>query len=106
MEDTKQMIKYAAVGIGAVALGAMLYYLSKEDDLDYKKFNLKELKKVYDEIELEGCCIYARNYAHMLSLKQKKEWEPDMLMETKTTVENEIIDKVRQVISDHSLSVS
>ena len=95
MVDAKQMAKYVAVGMGAVAVGAALWWLSKEDDLDYKEYNLEKLKEFFEEIELEVCCIYARNYAHMLSLKAKDEWEPDMLMETKTTVENEIIDKVR-----------
>ena len=65
------MAKYAVVGIGAVAIGAALWWLSKEDDLDYSpgNYDLAKLKELFEEIELEMCCIYARNYAHMLTLK-------------------------------------
>ena len=102
MVEPKQVAKIAVVGIGALAVTALFWWLSKEDDLDYKEYTIDKLKALYDEIELELCCIYARNYAHMLSLKDKGEWEPEMMEETKTTIENEILDKVRQVIGGES----
>ena len=86
MVEVKDMAKYAVVALGAVAIGGALWWLSKEDDLDYRKYNLEKLKEVYETIELELCCIYARNYAHMLTLKEKKEWEVDMMLETQNTI--------------------
>lgn len=45
MVDTSKVAKFAAVGIGAIGLAAAMWYLSKEDDLDYKneKYNLEAL---------------------------------------------------------------
>ncbi len=39
MTDNQNMVKYAAAGVGAIVLGAALWYLSRDDEaLDYKQF--------------------------------------------------------------------
>ena len=93
------MVKYAAVAVGAIALGGLMFWMSKEDELDYKKFTLEKLKELFVEIELEVTCIYARNYAHMLSLKEKGDWADENMTEIRTTVNNEIMDKVADTVS-------
>ena len=39
MSDNSQVIKMALAGVGAIAVGALVWYLSKDESLDYKKFS-------------------------------------------------------------------
>lgn len=67
MVETNQMAKFAAIGVGAIAIGAMVWYLSRDDEtLNYKRYTKQRLEKLMTEMELEFTCIYARNYNLML----------------------------------------
>ena len=55
----------------------------KEDpELDYAQYDINVLRELYEELELEYQCIIARNYAHMLRLKQTGVWEDEMILES------------------------
>jgi hypothetical protein len=43
--ENNQTVRYAIAGLGAVALGALVWYLSKEDlvDLDFKVYTREKL---------------------------------------------------------------
>ena len=73
--------KLAAAGVGAIALGALVWYLSKDDfvELDYKKYTVDRLEKLLNEVQLEYTCIYTRNYNILLRIKESEEWEDGVL---------------------------
>ena len=98
------MLKYAAAAVGVVALAGLAFWLSKEDELDYKVHTLEKLRELFQDIELEVTCIYARNYAHMLSLKEADEWEEEAMTEIMTNVDNEILDKIRDIVRTYGIS--
>ena len=73
MVDQQQTVKYALMGLGAVAVAGLAYWLSKDDvaPLDYKKYDKAHLKALMDELELELTCIYARNYNVFLKIREQ-----------------------------------
>ena len=103
MADNNSVLKYAVAGVGAIALGALVWYLSKDDfePLDYTKYDKVKLEALMKELELEITCIYARNYTILLRVKENGEDTPDMMNELRTLVEHEIRDKKEQVVEDY-----
>ena len=73
MADNNQTVKYALMGIGAVAVAGLAYWLSKDESspLDYKVYTKERLRELMDELELELTCIYARNYNVFLKVKEQ-----------------------------------
>ena len=109
MVDSQKVIKYVAIGTAIAATGAILWWLSAEEEtekLDFKEFTLAKLIEFYKEIELEFCCIYARNYAMMLELKEKGDWVEDVLMEIKTSIDNEKDAKEKDCIASFCIKCS
>jgi len=70
-------MRYALAGLSALALGVVVWYLSKDDhdELDYKKFNKAKLEALMKEVQLEFTCIYTRNYNLLLRIKESDEFE-------------------------------
>ena len=68
-DNNKKTLKYVVAGVSTIALGALVWYLSK----DYRDhpFSKRRLQRLMEEIELELICIYARHYN--LLLKANKE---------------------------------
>ena len=97
-ESKSSMLKYAAAAVGVIAVAGLAFYLSKEEEMDFKVYTLEKLQELFSDLELEMTCIYARNYAHMLSLKEKGEWDEANMTEIMTTVDYEIEDKVRDMV--------
>ena len=76
VDNNQNLVKYVAAGVGAIALAAGLWYLSRDDEvLDYKRFTKKKLEKLMEEMQLELTCIYARNYNLLLKLKEEKDFD-------------------------------
>lgn len=75
-EGSGNTLKYALMGVGAVALAGALYYLSQDESsnddsgLDKKKFSKDRLRKLLEETLLEYTCIICRNYNLMLKVKE------------------------------------
>ena len=68
VDNNEKTLKYVLAGFGTVALGALVWYLSK----DYRDpFTKRRLQRLMEQIELEYTCIYARNYNKLLSFKEK-----------------------------------
>ena len=65
-------LKYALVGLGAVAMGVAVYYLSQDDTkkLDTKKYTKEKLKTLLEETMLEYTCILCRNYNVMMKMQE------------------------------------
>jgi len=42
----------------------------------------------------------------MLALKDRGEWEEEMILETRNTVDGELVDKINQIITEHGISLS
>jgi hypothetical protein len=101
--ESNQTIKYALAGLGAVALGTLVWYLSKDEyhELDYKKFNKAKLEAVMKEIQLEFTCIYTRNYNILIRLKESEEFDQSVLDQMETLVGKEIKDKTLQVCEEY-----
>ena len=96
-------MKYVLAGVSTVALGALIWYLSKDDEaLDYRKYSKDRLMRLMEEVELELTCIYARNYNLLLKIKEESpdDFGPGAMNELRTLVNNEIKDKQAQVIDD------
>ena len=74
-EDRSGLVKYALMGAGTIALGAALYYLSREENtlvLDKEKFTKEKLQTLLEETLLEYTCIYCRNYNLMLKVRDAR----------------------------------
>lgn len=79
--DNKSMLKYAAAGVGAIVLGAAIWYMSKDSnvELDYNVYTKEKLEALMKEVELEFTCIYTRNYNILLKIKESDEFEDGLL---------------------------
>ena len=98
MDNTTKII---AASVGAVLLGATVYYLSMDDSsrrLDPKRHTLEKLKKILAQCKLEYTCIYARNYNIMQKQKENGVWSDEMLENMKGMVNNEIDEKTLDVV--------
>ena len=98
MENTTKII---AASVGAILLGATVYYLSMDDSarrLDPKRHTLEKLKKILAQCKLEYTCIYARNYNIMQKQKENGVWSDEMLENMKGMVNNEIDEKTLDVV--------
>lgn len=75
------MLKYAAAGVGAIVLGAAIWYMSKDSnvELDYNVYTKEKLEALMKEVELEFTCIYTRNYNILLKIKESDEFEDGLL---------------------------
>ena len=97
-EDRSGLVKYALMGAGTIAIGAALYFLSREENtlvLDKEKFTKEKLKTLLEETVLEYTCIYCRNYNIMLKVRDARGGILPLedLAQLKHIVELEINDK-------------
>ena len=105
-------MKYALAGVGALALGFGLYYLSKEDDasikLDKTKYTKERLKKFIGESLLEYVCIVCRNYNLMLKVKEANDnkFANEDMNQLKMIIEKEIERKTVQLCKDYTFGES
>ena len=75
-----------AIGaVAAVAVGVAIYMIAKDDDesfdLDDAKYSKENLLKLLRESELEYTCIYTRYYNIIMKMKERKEFNPQRLMQ-------------------------
>ena len=97
--ENNSMVKYAVAGISALALGVLVWQLSRDDfsELDYTKYTKEELQALMKEVELEFTCIYARNYNILLRIKESDEFEEGILDQIRVLINKELRDKTEQV---------
>ena len=103
VESNNSMLKYAAAGVGAIVLGAAIWYLSADNfkELDYKKYTKEKLEALMKEVELEFTCIYTRNYNIVLNIKEADEYEDGLMDQMRKLVNKEIVDKTEQVCESY-----
>ena len=105
--DSQSMIKYAVVGIGAMAIAGLMLYLSRDEgssSLDYKRFTKEKLRVLMDEMQLELTCIYARNYNLLLKIKENGQDDDELMDSLRVLINRETKDKQQQVIEDFCLN--
>ena len=108
MDSNQNMVKYAAMGVGAIALGAFVWYLSKDDasELDFSKYTKDKLENLMKEVQLEFTCIYTRNYNILLKIKESDEYEEGILDQVRVLINREMKDKTEQVCEDYELPLT
>ena len=103
------MIKYAMIGLGALAVAGIAYYLSQDTDaLDYKEYTKEKLETLMKEVQLELTCIYARNYNLLLKVKENDENfnEEEVMSQMKRLVAKETKDKEEQIVEDYGITLN
>jgi len=100
--ENNQSVRYAIAGLSAVALGALVWYMSKDDlsELDYKKYTKEILASIMKETQLEFTCIYTRNYNILLRIKESDEFEESVMDQIRTLINKEMRDKSEQICED------
>ena len=104
MSDNSSTIKYAMIGLGALAIAGLAWYLSQDQEgLDYNEFTKEKLEKLMKEVQLEFTCIYARNYNLLLKVKDADENfnEDEVMRQMLTLVKKETKDKEEQIVEDY-----
>ena len=100
-----QMMKYAAAGVGALALGTLLYFVWREDDVDEKVFTEGKLRELMIDIDLEVSCIYARHYSNMVQMKNTGDWERAMMEDIKSMIQIEVEQRTSEVLSKYCVRI-
>ena len=98
-DNNEKTLKYVLASVSTVALGALVWYLSKE----YRDpFSKHRLQRLMEEIKLELTCIYTHNYNLLLRVKEENpnDFGPGHIKELRTRVNSQIKAKQNQLIGE------
>ena len=104
-------LKYALAGLGAVAVGYAVYYLSRESDeqygLDPEKHTRERLEILLEQSLLEYTCIICRNYNLMLKVRDSPGYTmtQEDFNQLRSIVDQEIDGKTRQLCEDYDFNL-
>ena len=105
MAESKSVLKTTLISVGALAVGAYLWYMSRdyEDALDYTQYTEEKLKEFMLDIELEVSCIYVRNHARIKQAKEEGEWKDGDMENMEKLLQIEIRERTEEMVQKYCL---
>lgn len=99
--------KYAAIGFGALAVGAAIMYLSKDSEpikFDPKLHTIEKLREILDDLYLEYASSYVYYYNIILNMKEANQLSPDVMESIKARLDDITKGNDETVCKKHKIS--